>query len=833
MKKILKYLLAFFIPIIIVLIILKIKDIYPLGKYTPRLYDSFHQYTSFFLAYKNFSFYSLKTGLGFNLYGTATYYLLSPLNILFIFSNIFNIDLIFTIIYLIKIGLASLFMMILLNNTTKHKSSLLFGIIYGLSGFIITYYYNIMWHDSVYMLPLVILGLNRLINKDKPLLYLITLSLTIIFNYYTGYMVCIFALLFFIFSVINLEKEKRKKAIINFIVYSLLAGLISSVVLLPAFYSLLMGKASGYLRNDYTKYSGINKNVYLFFYKLAPGTYINGNQANGPMIIYSTLFSFVLFILTIFNKKYDLKYKLSLVIFFLVFLLSFTFNLFDYAWQFFQRPVWWNNRYAFIFSFFIIYFAYQNYVNKNAIDTKNNIYYPLTIISTLALFTVSFYEAYITIGTSSTRVFIIIMFAISILFTFSYFYYYNVTVFKKYILSLVILELCLNTFFAFHNNTSHREVESLKVYNTNMTKIIDKIPNKELYRAELIDKHVYNDGLIYGYNGINYFNSVRNQNYVNFCENIVELKVDSHCSTTLNYFDPILFNLFNIKYLVGNDQNYYHVYTKYNNTYIYETDFDSSYGYLVNSNIKSLKLSNKDDKFTNLTKILNTMINENNIYYKELNLLDYDYQIDNGYYKDNHIYPNNDKNAITVTATFISKEDQLIVPKSPTSFNKNIIIKINDQSYITNGSYYLAKKGDLVSISVSYDSKKNTLNTFPFYTMNLKVLNDAINKLDTNKLVLTKNASHLIEGTVNVSNNKTLFLSLPYEKGFIIKVDGKITSYQKILDSFVAIDLEAGNHTITIDYVSQGFNMGLLLTSIGLITSSILLITKKCYNKHE
>ena len=832
MKKILKYILAFFIPIILILIILKIKGIYPFGEFTPRLYDSYHQYTSFFLSYKDFSFYSLGTGLGFNFYGTATYYLLSPLNILFLFSNIFNIDLIFTIIYLTKIGLASLFMTILLNKVAKNKASLLFGIAYGLSGFIVTYYYNIMWHDSVYMLPLVILGLNRLIDKDKPIMYLITLSLTIIFNFYTGYMVCIFSLLFFIFRFINLEKGKRKKALINFIIFSLLAGLISSVVLLPAFYSLLMGKASGYLRSDWTKYSGINSNSYQLLYKLAPGTYTNGDQVNGPMLIYSTLFCMVMFILTIFNKKYSIKYKISLVIFCIIFILSFTFNVLDYAWQFFQRPVWWNNRYAFIFSFFLIYFAYQNYVDKETIKPEKS-FYILTIISTLTFLTISFYYAFEELSSTSTKIFTIIMFAISVLFTFSYFYYYNVAIFKKYILSLVIIELCVNTFFTFSANMSHREVSSLKIYNTNMTETIKKIPNRNNYRAEMIDKHVYNDGLIYGYNGINYFNSVRNQNYVNFCENIIKIKVDSHCSTSLNYFDPILLNLFNIKYIIGNDQNYYDVYTKYNNNYIYETPFDSSYGYLVSDKTKKLKLSSSDDKFANLTKILNTMIDEKNIYYKYIDLFDHDYTITNGELKEGTIYANNPKNVVIVTTTFTSKEDQIIAPKTSTSFNKDIIITINDDSYTTNGSYYLAKKGDKVSISVSYDSRKNSIKTYQFYSMNLKTLNDAINKLDSNKLELKNNSKHLIEGTLNVKDNKTLFLSLPYEKGFIIKVDGKKTNYYKILNSFVAIDLEEGNHTITIDYVSDGFNAGLLLTSLGIITSTILLITKKCYNKRE
>ena len=81
MKKLVKYLICFFIPIIIFNLGLIINKIAPFGDYLITIYDSKVQYPGFFMGLNNFNFYSFNVGLGFNFYSTAAYYLLSPLNL--------------------------------------------------------------------------------------------------------------------------------------------------------------------------------------------------------------------------------------------------------------------------------------------------------------------------------------------------------------------------------------------------------------------------------------------------------------------------------------------------------------------------------------------------------------------------------------------------------------------------------------------------------------------------------------------------------------------------------------------------------------------------------
>ena len=48
------------------------------------------------------------------------------------------------------------------------------------------------------LLPLIILSIENIIDKDKYLMYIFSLSLMLIANYFIGYMICLFSVLYFI-----------------------------------------------------------------------------------------------------------------------------------------------------------------------------------------------------------------------------------------------------------------------------------------------------------------------------------------------------------------------------------------------------------------------------------------------------------------------------------------------------------------------------------------------------------------------------------------------------------------------------------------------------------
>ena len=65
---------------------------------------------------------------------------------------------------------------------------------------------NIMWMDGMMLLPLVALGIEEIILKGKYKLYMIVLFMVVVSNYYIGYMICIFSVVYFFYKSIIYKK---------------------------------------------------------------------------------------------------------------------------------------------------------------------------------------------------------------------------------------------------------------------------------------------------------------------------------------------------------------------------------------------------------------------------------------------------------------------------------------------------------------------------------------------------------------------------------------------------------------------------------------------------
>ena len=103
------------------------------------------------------------------------------------------------------------------------------------------YSWNIMWLDCIMLFPLILLGLEQLVKEKKGTLYCITLGLSILSNYYISIMICIFMVIYVI-AQMTLNPPKSFGEFmgtgLRFAFYSLLAGGLAAVVLLPEIYAL-------------------------------------------------------------------------------------------------------------------------------------------------------------------------------------------------------------------------------------------------------------------------------------------------------------------------------------------------------------------------------------------------------------------------------------------------------------------------------------------------------------------------------------------------------------------------------------------------------------------
>lgn len=815
-KKILVYALSALIPVTIFLIATIINGYLPFGKEMLNAYDSFTQYSGMLLEYKNLLrtgniFYSWNAGLGFNFFGTLTYYGASPLNLLCVFATPKNYPFFITFMTFLRFALLGITMCFYLEKKgTKPFYIVLFSTIFALMGYTSTYYYNYIWIDSIIMLPLVIHGLEKLINENKPKFYIISLGFTILINYYIGYMICIFVFVYFLYKLIN--KQDKKKVIKTFVISSLLAGLIGAIAIIPSYFALQTGKS---ILFETTEYGGINRNALTFFYTLMTGAYQTTDQTYGPAQIYSTIMVLVLTIFYFFNTKFTLKEKLATLAVIVFFYLSFSVNVINLAWHFFQKPIWWQSRFSFVFSFFLINIALETLNNIDKVEFKPK-FRILAILFMIGAVAIGAYFKWQVIEKVEMYTYIYLLLNL-VLFVEMIF-----LLDKKHFWTLLIcftaLDLFVNTYNSLKNNYMYNKyTESTQLVEDVITakEYADK-NNEYFYRMELADDYTSNDGLYFGFKGLRYFNSVRNVSPLFMMEDL-QVNVSFYCHVMFDSLDPLIMSLFNIKYIYG-EMDYF----KQVDKNLYENPYPLAVGFTTNNEIKDLKL-NKDFPEYNISTVINTLTGQN---FSLHDFISYDkFTLNNLEYSA----PINTLSLIDAstpgyaTVSFISDKDYLFVThKFETTIKRNGEI-------IESPIYYVQfNKGDKIEITYTIEE------TEPYIPLEVKLLNiheyeEAMKILSTNLLkAKTYVNGHILEGEIDITTDKDyLFTSIEYEKGMKIYVDGKKVEPDILLNSLIGLQLSKGHHTIAIDYVPNGFVPGMIISATAIIGTFIYLQKKK------
>lgn len=824
-KKI--YLLSFFIPIGIFFIISLISGYVPFFDEVYQIFDARHQYPGFLTEFvtrlngENF-FYSFNGGLGFNFIGTLTYYLMSPLNLLLIFFNAETLTYFFIIVIYLHFGLAGLSMSIYLNNQKDkdHIWIIVFSVAFAFMGYISCYYYNYMWISSVVMLPLIMLGIDKIINNEKSIFYIVSLTLGIIFNYYIGYILCIFSVVYFIYKILCAKNVNYKQIIIKFITASLCCGLLSAFILIPTFFALIIGKAKIY-GSSWINYFEFNANSTNIFYKLTPASFQIGDQSYGPAMVYSTLFAVVSTIMLFFNKSISIKEKIVTAAVLVFYYLSFSFNLLDFGWQLFQRPIWWQSRYSFTFSTFMILFAYRNTLKMDKISINDKKKFFIIAISIVLLIASTFSSFSLLEGKKfnfSTYFFL----AFSIILFVQYILFYGNKKLKWYFIGLISLELTLNLY----NNLSKNDFNNsaYEIYN----KVIEyknpvdyiKKNDTSFYRMEFMQLNTTNDGMLLNYNGINFFNSTRNQQVIDFLEYKLGVDVDSGCGVKLKAYNPALLSLLNIKYLIG-ETDYYNILLENGYKSIYQNKYPLSLGFMVNKRTIDTELYNTDMKI-NIDRIYNAFLDNNSSFFEYIDPRQYINYFDNTFETKlvlGSSYEVKDKNLPGFVAmNYTSNGNYLLFQKD--IFNDATSIQINNKTYNKKiGEFIHLKKGDKLKVTYLIRDDKTLYNTdFKFDLFNIDEYEKASKELSTNLWDVSKDNGHLVSGKITSTTDRNiLFTSIGYEKGFKITVDNKEVKPTILFDTFIGVELEPGEHFVTIDYEPYGLKTGLIISSGTLI----------------
>ncbi|MBR7082474.1 MAG: YfhO family protein, partial [Clostridia bacterium] len=370
---------AFFLPVLLMLGAHAAASFYPFGNQSILSLDFQAQYIYYFEQIRRLLteggswLYTWSRALGGEFMGYVAYYMGSPFNLIVALFPDSHIAMAASAVVLAKIGAAGVTMGVFLHKTrgTRELKTLIFSSMYALCGYVAIQQFNPMWLDAVVWLPMLILGVQRLVKDRRPILYIVSLTLILTANYYIGYMCCIFTAVYFIAYYFLVRPEllgeykSNKSGIKKFFslagtrTFFRMAGatlttlLLSSFMLICAYYSLTFGKVGfsspsfGFtFRFDFLD----------VFVKMLIGSHDTVRE-NGLPVVYSGMFALILLPVFFMSKGIETRKKVFAGALCGVLLISFLLNPVDLAWHGFSAPNWLNYRYSFMLSFVVVTMA--------------------------------------------------------------------------------------------------------------------------------------------------------------------------------------------------------------------------------------------------------------------------------------------------------------------------------------------------------------------------------------------------------------------------------------------------------------------------------------------
>ncbi|MCD7829281.1 MAG: YfhO family protein [Clostridiales bacterium] len=237
----------------------------PFGDRSLATMDANIQYLDFFsylkdvLSGNNSISYTFSKGLGGSGIAVFAYYLASPFNLLVVFFPKSRLTVFFDLVVALKIGTAAFTAACFLQERFQRKLNaclvLLLSVSYAMMQYSIAQSSNIMWLDGVYMLPLMLLGVYRIVNGGRSYFLIFSTGLTILFNWYVGCINCLYSAVWLclewllaVSAVKATPGEIAKGAVKTIGRYAgcmVLGIMLSACLFLPAVFSLFSGGRGG------------------------------------------------------------------------------------------------------------------------------------------------------------------------------------------------------------------------------------------------------------------------------------------------------------------------------------------------------------------------------------------------------------------------------------------------------------------------------------------------------------------------------------------------------------------------------------------------------------
>lgn len=781
--------LSFLIPAVILIVAYYTLGFYPFGEKSVLVMDMSEQFAPALASLRQITsgessiLFSWSKSMGTNNIGFFAFYMSSPFSFITLLFPESQFLLSLWILTVLKISLSGLTMAIFLHRFLSDKPAalLLLSSCYALMSYNLVYSLSIMWLDVVIWLPIVILGVEWILEQRTPLLLIFSLAVMFLSNYYISYMAGVFTACYFLYryfaKTAKYSISDIGKKFLTFFLSVIAAAGLSAWLTIPTLFDLMQGKMKG------TRFpeNFLNFEPLKLFTKFLPGQYDTIQYHGLPSVFCGTVV-LVLVVIYFLLRNFSLKEKLLSAGFVVFMICSFIFTVPDTIWHIFQSPNWFPHRYAFVFSFLLIFLAAQT-------------------VSCLPAFgsLVSAFRK-----KSEKRILQISLVFLSVLIFASTFgeLYYN----AKTMINGLDDEFRYRTTAEYENFFSKLRPLVAKA----------KEDNSNWYRIEKDFEWSKNDALTLGYNGITHYSSVYNHQ-INQTLKKLGLAQDYFWNS---YFGstPVTDCIFGVRYIMSEKKlpNFYQSVMTNDGITLYENPYYLPVGFIGSVNPENVLSLDHYLYLENQNRLLSAICGKNTEVFHEI------------------AFEKETVDDSKLIYRFNAVSDNPIYISLASNTHANAKIYVNGQEI---ASYFGSATKHSLYLG-SFEPGQELEVVCQFYSGWIDPLAEEICELDTetfsslmvglqeNGMKTKSYQNGNISGSVSMPNDGYLYTSIPFDKGFTLSVDGKKADYKAFQDTFIMVSLSKGIHEIKFTFYPTGFRFGVGITVVTVLVLSLFLLCR-------
>ena len=854
-SQVIFYLLSFFLPCFIFLS-------YFLSNQTNILtVDLGQQYIDFLAYLKNNFFsdplkliYNFNQGLGSSFIGTSAYYLTSPFNwLLFFFPNNYLPQAILLIISLKigAIGLSAYYFWQTKFQAYQKIYALAASLAYALSGYVIAFNLNLMWLDSLILLPLLTKGIDQLfiIINRKQLIYLTLITFLIwTTNFYTGYMILLFGLFYYLWQLFWQETPLKsfKSTIFSYLFAEISASLIACFLLLPTISDLFAGKVQG--KTDWTLtwqfplWKGLSK--------FLNGAFSFHEMSHGLPNVYLPSILLLLSLLFFFNPQIKFRPKLASFIFLGFLIISLSFTPLVLIWHLGQFPVWYPGRQSFLLIFYLLDLMMLTLARQSKLVNWQKIILIIAGIALLLYFI--FTRKYFAFANSLNLTISSILIICSLLLIIFFNYKYS----PLLLFALVALSSTSNLVLSL-SSISYQNNSEYSNYTNEVSKASSwlQIHDYHLYRTEKNFSRSDNDPLSSNYAGVSSFNSINNHQVIRFI-NYLGLKNNDN-SFENQYATLATDSILGIKYYLVAPHQYdnpaFNTYN-YRPSLMNKRALKQYQDFNIIKNQTALPLifasptsSNpyliSNDPTQNQTNILNNITGKKFILYQEnywpLAQLQNAKESKSNWHEFKKINP---ELPSKVSFTFVPTANDPYYLELPPDLDQNsTTLRVNhqliDNSELGSNNHLIEianrQKDKPVKITFTLHHKELYLGNALIWQFNQTKFNQVLKSYLKKQPQIKQTSALSLSFNFKAKSRETLKSTIPYSSAWLVYDNHHLIQTKPFAHTFLSFDLKPGYHQIKLIYLPLTLLIGMLISLIALIIFIIILSKRKFVQKNN